>query len=215
MNSDSDIVKGGRAARTRDQLLAALERLLREREFEQISIAQIAREAGVAVGSVYNHFKDKTAFLEALLEQRYSVIGQRLTSAEAQDDKALPATLAEAVDVAVRSAYAQVMEDAPILRALHTYVRLSGTEHPGAKALAAAAFASVADYLKHYEDEICVQNREEATKVFNYVLNTVFLDRVLLAGGALPDEIAPDEEELLKALTVMLTGYLTHGRKDG
>jgi AcrR family transcriptional regulator len=211
MNSDSVPVKLGRAVRTRKELLTALERLLKRYEFEQISIADIASEAGVAVGSVYNHFKDKTAFLDALLELRIEVITERLADATEQAEPELPASLAEGVDLAVRSAYAQVMEDAHILRALHTYARLSGAEHPRAKDLAAAAFASVTDFLKRYEAEIGVQDPDEAAKVFNYMLNTAFLDRILLAGGSLPDNVAPDQEALLRALTSMLTAYLTQG----
>ena len=80
--------KQDRAIRTREKLMSALERLLRTQEFENISVQDIAREAGVAVGSVYSHFKDKTAFLEALLAFWREQVEAQLAIAEAQDTRA-------------------------------------------------------------------------------------------------------------------------------
>ena len=59
-----------RAIATREKILDGLEVLLERREFEMISIAELANEAGVAVGSVYSHFKDKDALLPALLDRQ-------------------------------------------------------------------------------------------------------------------------------------------------
>jgi AcrR family transcriptional regulator len=212
MNSDSKIVKQPRAVRTRAKLLGALERLLKEREFERISIVDIAGEAGVAVGSVYSHFSDKNAFLDALLEERFGTIARRLAESGKSEAGDEPETLRAAIDLAVRSAYAQVMEDAHILRALHTYARLSGTEHPAGRTLARAAFDGILAYLKRYDDEIVVQDITQAAKVVHYMLNTAFLDRVLVRGGSLPEETTPDDASLCQALSSMLTGYLKSGQ---
>ena len=55
-----------RSQQTRDKLVAALERLLRDKAFENISVAEIAREAGVSVGAVYTRFENKDAFIPVL-----------------------------------------------------------------------------------------------------------------------------------------------------
>jgi AcrR family transcriptional regulator len=44
-------------------------------------MAQIAEGAGVAVGTLYNHFKDRESLLEALLNQRRGELLQRLDDA--------------------------------------------------------------------------------------------------------------------------------------
>ena len=59
-------VQQKRAARTREKILAALEQLLESKEFEAISIADIARQGEVAVGSIYSHFEDKEALLDTM-----------------------------------------------------------------------------------------------------------------------------------------------------
>ena len=57
-----------RSQQTRDKLVAALERLLRNKPFEQISVAEIAQEAGVSVGAVYTRFENKDAFIPVLFD---------------------------------------------------------------------------------------------------------------------------------------------------
>jgi AcrR family transcriptional regulator len=56
----------GRSQETLDRLLDALEALLDERPFDEISVADIAGEAGRTVGSFYGRFDDKDAALYAL-----------------------------------------------------------------------------------------------------------------------------------------------------
>jgi AcrR family transcriptional regulator len=59
--------KQGRAEKTRDKLLSAGAQLLEHQSLDDISIAQIAREAGCSVGVFYFRFQDKDAFFRHLL----------------------------------------------------------------------------------------------------------------------------------------------------
>ena len=52
-----------RSRKTMDQVYRSLDVLLRERTFDQLTIADLANHAGVAVGSIYARFKDKNALL--------------------------------------------------------------------------------------------------------------------------------------------------------
>ncbi len=54
------------ALETRRRLLVAARKILSEREFADVSVADIAREAGVAVGSFYVYFKRKEDIVEVL-----------------------------------------------------------------------------------------------------------------------------------------------------
>ena len=56
-----------RKARTRSALLAAGQRLFGEQGFDATTVAEIAEDADVAVGSFYNHFDSKEDLLAALL----------------------------------------------------------------------------------------------------------------------------------------------------
>ncbi len=58
-----------RARATRDSLLSAGRMLLAQRDFDELSIADIAGAIGLSVGSFYGRFQDKEAFFALLQEQ--------------------------------------------------------------------------------------------------------------------------------------------------
>jgi AcrR family transcriptional regulator len=119
-----------RSQRTQEKLLEALESLLQERFFEQITIQDLADEAGVAVGTVYRRFRNK----EALLPVLYRRLDERLDAwaaglwrgyAEPADDApagGLRTALARLVSAHVRF----YSENAPVLRTLYLHARLDG-----------------------------------------------------------------------------------------
>lgn len=58
-----------RARRTREKLIEAAVDCFERRGFDETTTAMIASEAGVAVGTLYNHFKDKREMILELLER--------------------------------------------------------------------------------------------------------------------------------------------------
>ncbi|MGC5627620.1 TetR/AcrR family transcriptional regulator [Georgenia sp. Z1344] len=72
---------------TRRALFASLDRLMRERGFDAVSLAEIAQDAGVGRTSVYNHFADKESLLLGFIEQETADFTESLTARlEAIDD---------------------------------------------------------------------------------------------------------------------------------
>lgn len=71
-------VKQVRARETRDKLLAAGFKLLRRKHFDELSVADIARAAGCAVGSFYVRFVDKEQYFLAIAEARRTESLQQL-----------------------------------------------------------------------------------------------------------------------------------------
>jgi len=69
----------------REQLLASGARLLAERPFDEVSIEEIARAAGVSKGLLYHYFPTKKDFLIAALER-----GQEELAALTAPDPSLP-----------------------------------------------------------------------------------------------------------------------------
>ena len=208
--------KQDRAIRTRENLMAALERLLRENEFENISVHDIAREAGVAVGSVYSHFKDKTAFLEALLAFWRAQVESQLEIAEAQDTRAAfqaMGSLKEALREATKAVYLQTKESGHILRAVHTYARL----HPEAKdddwqALVVRSFAPISVLCEVYADDITLTDADLGTRMLGVFFNTIFIRTALMPQDTLLDAAGIDSEMMIEEVTDMVYGYLTQPR---
>ncbi|MDP9092550.1 MAG: TetR/AcrR family transcriptional regulator [Actinomycetota bacterium] len=72
-------------ARNRARLLTAADELVAEQGLD-VSFNELARRAGVGVGTVYRHFTDREALIAAMLEQRVGVIAGILRAATAADD---------------------------------------------------------------------------------------------------------------------------------
>ncbi len=58
-----------RKTTTKSDLKEALTRLLREKDFEAISVSDIAREAGVNRGTFYLHYVDKFDMMDQLIDE--------------------------------------------------------------------------------------------------------------------------------------------------
>jgi len=69
-----------RSRATLERVLASAEQLLDERLFDAISMADIARHAGVSVGVIYTRFSSKEALLPALFERHNAAVTGRMQS---------------------------------------------------------------------------------------------------------------------------------------
>ncbi len=73
------------ARRNRERILAAARELF-AREQPDVGIDDVARRAGVGVGTVYRHFPDKEALMGELVRERFAVFNRRLRDALEQHD---------------------------------------------------------------------------------------------------------------------------------
>jgi AcrR family transcriptional regulator len=83
-------IKQKRGQKTYDALIDATFKLLKEREFDEISIAELAQKAGYSVGAFYARFKSKDELFDALvmrhIEHRRAVREQQFAT---EPDEAL------------------------------------------------------------------------------------------------------------------------------
>ena len=75
------------ARRNRESILAAARELFASSSPE-VQIDDVARLAGVGVGTVYRHFPDKHALMGELVRERFALFNERLRRAvaEGEDD---------------------------------------------------------------------------------------------------------------------------------
>ncbi len=85
-------IKQERGRKTYDALISTAFKLLKDREFEAISISELSRAAGYSVGAFYARFRSKDEFFDALvadhLEERRTA--QLHLMAEESDDALIP-----------------------------------------------------------------------------------------------------------------------------
>jgi AcrR family transcriptional regulator len=86
------------AKKNYDQLLAIARQVVAEQGAEA-SLRDVARRAGVGLGTLYRHFPTREALLEALLRASFDAMAQRANELELSDDagSALATWLREAV----------------------------------------------------------------------------------------------------------------------
>ena len=73
------------AARNRDRLLATAAELFGERGLD-VPMEEIARRAGVSIGTLYNHFPSREALYDAILPERLGALERLAAAALAEDD---------------------------------------------------------------------------------------------------------------------------------
>ena|ERR1700686_5273750 len=95
------------ARRNRARILAAARELFAS-EQPDVQIDDVARGAGVGVGTVYRHFPDKEALMGELVRERFGIFNERLNAALA-NDRVEPF---EALTEALRANAGSVAEDA-------------------------------------------------------------------------------------------------------
>jgi AcrR family transcriptional regulator len=66
------------AARNRERVLAAARRLFAERGLRHVSMSDVAREAGVAKGTVFHRFGDRSGLALALLDEHERELQERV-----------------------------------------------------------------------------------------------------------------------------------------
>lgn len=93
-------IKQRRSQKTFDALISAAFKLLEEREFGEISVADLVREAGYSVGAFYARFKSKDELLEAMVLRH--IEGRRTARASffavVDDDRLVHDLMQETVD---------------------------------------------------------------------------------------------------------------------
>ena len=71
----------------RERILDAAEKVFAERGFFAAKVADVAREAGVADGTIYLYFKNKDDLLVSLFEARMEIVNRVLSEAVAGADR--------------------------------------------------------------------------------------------------------------------------------
>jgi AcrR family transcriptional regulator len=84
------------ARRNRTRILDAARELFAQ-EHPDVQIGDVAKRAGVGVGTVYRHFPDKHALMGALVRERFELFNARLRAAVADEETAALDALTDAL----------------------------------------------------------------------------------------------------------------------
>jgi AcrR family transcriptional regulator len=175
----------------RNVLLASGVQLLAEEGLEALSLRGLAKRAGVSHNAPYQHFADKEAFLAALAEQGFMLLGQAM--AQAQEALAADLPITERL-VALGQTYVQFALHHPS----HMAVMFINFAHQKYPTLAEAAMAALAQLLHLVEQgQASGQLRPTEPQAIALSLWTILHGMsLLLIADKLPQSLVDGKEAL-------------------
>lgn len=197
-NSGARPAKQERSRQTRANLLDALDRLLRARDFADLSVAEVAAAAGISPGAVYRRFEG--GLTEMLLALARTKIEARV---DTEASISLSIGLRGALYEAALSVWRQLTESAHIFRAAYVHARLRPALVQDRPDLEERSLSGFRMLLETFRSEVKRSDFDRAVGTIALLYNTSFLERALFpdrlpawAKGETPETYAREIAEL-------------------
>ena len=194
-----------RSQESLERILDAAETLIRERGFEQMTIAEVVLRSGSSVGSLYARFRDKIALLRAV-QVRYHARVEDAIAAEFSGDHPQAERLEEAARLAITVLCDYLLHEPGLFRAFI----LQAVFDPGVQAQVRRPTPGdqrVAVVLLQHRGEIRHPDPELAARWF-YSICMAFLRERITFGAAAELSGGFADESFRAELTRTALGYL-------
>lgn len=166
-----------------ERILDAAESLIRERGFDNMTIAEVVQRSGSSVGSIYGRFNNKLGLLQAVQMRYHARVRNSIFAAFSGDhprDESLAAAVARIVSVLSH----QVLTDPELFRAFV----LQAVFDPGIRAQGERTNAErrdkVVEILMSHRDEIRHADPEQAARWLYSLLMAELRERVTYGENA-------------------------------
>ena len=203
----------GRSRRTREKLVMGFAELLREKPFDSITIAELAKRAGIGVGTVYGRFANKDALIPVIFEVYLKMLehyagdpSNALTLNETD-------TLRSALHKICAQAWRLLQAEPQLIRTAHLYARLRpdlvGQDWDAIIETSVGQFRQVIDHFAH---EVRRADPDAAARMVFYLLNTVMVEQALYGEAGPGAALRVDDAAFIEDGATAIYGYLTAGR---
>lgn len=205
--------KQTRSQNTQERVLGALEEMLSERFFEQITIRDLAARTGVASGTIYRRFKDKEALLPVLYERFDHMKSEWAEGFWDDFDLDTELRVRPRIRHLVGKHLAFYKAHAPILRTVYLYMRLHGelsieNIDEKRKSLYVHMLEPV---LAALASEERVEPSADQVRLFLLLLLSSVNERMLFGDLKPARTLQMDDEAFVTELTAVLQAYLSMG----
>lgn len=198
--------KQGRSRQSFDRIIEATIDLLRERSYDQITLAEICQRAGVSTGALYGRVTGKDELLRAVQVRFFERLDQAFTE-EAQRIAARARGLAQVVPAVVAGLGSLLKENASVLRSFMLRGAVDEVIGAAGKKSAYENHAKFSRLVEACSAEIRHPNPAraiEASMLLIYATQARFLGLDSIGGKG----EARGWEELLEDLSDMMLAYL-------
>lgn len=186
-----------RSIEKKQRIKDAALKLMSEKGYFATSSNEIAREAGVSIGTFYSYFKDKKELYAELVDDIYTTVLTPINLNELPDDLSIEETVQLYVTAVFRGHEYQtafqreissLSEQSDEFRAIEM-VHKSNILHVFSEA------------LKAYREELKLQDLETSTYIILTTVEAVIHDTLFHNGGK-------NKEAVIRELTAMIVNYL-------
>ncbi|WNC94338.1 TetR/AcrR family transcriptional regulator [Paraburkholderia sp. FT54] len=189
------------AIENRQSIIAAAEKLFRERGVDAVGLTELTKAAGFTQGGFYNHFESKDALVAAVMNKAMEDGAHRLVAAIEQSEAMGVDPIKRQIDWYLSPDHRAAIESGCPVSTFAGDVRRLGTE---ARKSYAEGVASNLDYLADALDGANKkERRRKAISILSQLVGTLILSRAVVdADKDLADEILKDgRRQLLLDLT--------------
>lgn len=188
------------AIENRKAIVAAAEKLFRERGVAAVGLAELTKAAGFTQGGFYNHFRSKDALVDAVMDKAMEDGAALLVSGIEASKEGAADPMQQYVEWYLSSDHRANIEAGCPLTAFAGDVRRLGTE--ARQAYARGLEWNIDQLAKMIGSENAQANREKAIALFSQMVGALVLSRAVAeANPALADEILKDgRQPLLQAI---------------
>ena len=195
--------KQKRSEATLNKIVAAMQTLVEEKYFEQITIAEIARESGMSVGTFYRRFENKEAALPVLYQ--HFETGMRCWMADSAQ-RWQHMVVEDLVRDMASGIYYFFKQQRGLMRTIHVYARLRPDliSQPQLEERK-TDYDKLASLLLPF---VHSQNAEADARFLVFTLVTLALEKAAYP-GLTPSIATPQlDDALIDELTLLGLGYL-------
>lgn len=196
-----------------ERILDAAEALIRERGFDNMTIAEVVQRSGSSVGSLYARFNNKLGLLRAV-QLRYHARVQNDIFAAFSGDHPRDESLEEAVARIVTVLCRHVLNEPELFRAFVLQAVFDAGVRAQGERTNAERRDKVVEILLVHRAEIRHPDPERAARWSYSALMAVLRERITFGEGAALSGGFSDED-LVAEMTSMVTSFLIYGPPPG
>lgn len=198
-----------RALEKRRRIVSALGRMLKTMKFDDVTMPALAREAGVAVGTIYQRFENRDALVPVIFELYEERLLDFMES-EGRVEIDPAAGLRVAIDQIVKAAWAFIETDGHLLRATMMFARqrpdLIGDHWDG---FIEQARQSARQLTALFPDEVAIREPNRAAAFLAYQLNLLPMEYGLFREDGVGALYTFGDAAFLKDVSRAIYAYLT------
>lgn len=197
----------GRSRETRARLVAAARALAEERDWQDVSMSQIARAAKSSIGSLYARFENKQALFDHLDEAYAGDLKKLMAQLAAEGAEA--GSLGDYIEGLARGFVTFHRRQRGLVRALVLTARMGRQPSFAARTedMNASARPLIKGFLK-FEHEVQAANKTEAASWALFIILTMIRERILFSESVQVIG-SPDDARLVSEIVRAALGSLT------